>query len=125
MSRHVRIKQRIGCDYDFQRLPNELERDIILRVKTYCADIASEFGGEWNEHDGQTIGAMFNEAEDAFALFRFVDEKTGHWLIGYETDDGREWFHILRQMRNQVGSGLLETMRGPFDGHNAAGKEIA
>jgi hypothetical protein len=46
-------------------------------------------------------------------------------MVGYRTDDGREWFHILRQMRNAVGSGLLETMRGPFEGRNAAGREIA
>lgn len=117
MSRHI------GCEYDFQRLPNEQESDIILRVQTYCADLASE-GGDWTEADGIALGKMFNEAEHPFDLFRFVDEKTGHFTVGYRTRDGREWFHILRQMRNQVGSGLLETMMGPFDHHTADGRPM-
>jgi hypothetical protein len=67
---------------------------------------------------------MFNEAEQPYDLFRFVDEKPGHDTVGYKTSDGVEWFYILRQMRNRVGSGLLETMRGPYDGFNASGEAL-
>lgn len=114
------MSKRIGCDHSFQRLPSTQELVIIQRVQSYCADLA-EKGGEWTAEDGIALGNMFNEAADPFDLFTFVDEKTGHFTVGYRTDDGREWFHILRQMRNQPGSGLLETMRGPYAGHNAAG----
>lgn len=115
------MTRRIGVDHDGQRLPTEQEAAIIQRVQAFCADIVEKRDGKWTLEDGIALGNMFNESDDAFDLFTFVDEKTGHWMVGYRTDDGREWFHILRQMRNQPGSGLLETMRGPYAGHNAAG----
>jgi hypothetical protein len=49
---------------------------------------------------------------EPFALFRYIDERTGASDVGYRTRDGREWFHVLRQMRNTPGSGLFETMKG-------------
>jgi len=99
------------------------DTEIVRRVQAKCADL-HEQGGNWTTEDGIEIGKMFNESADPFSLFRFVDERTGDPAVGYRTKDGREWFHILRQMRNQPGSGLLETMRGMFDGHSASGDPL-
>lgn len=83
------------------------EGDIIRRVQDYCADI-HEQKRDWTTEDGEAIAEMLRESPDPWALFRFMDEKTGSFMVGYKTKDGREWFHILRQMRNTPGSGLLE-----------------
>lgn len=84
---------------------------IITRVQDYCADIL-ESGCKWTATDGEHVAALFNESDDPYELFRFVDEQTGSVAVGYHTRDGREWFSVLRQMRNTVGSGLLENLRG-------------
>lgn len=107
-------------------MPNEQEAAIIRRVQVFCASLADDQkeGDNWTSDDAVAVARMFNEAPRPFDLFTFVDEKPGHFTVGYQTDDGREWFHILRQMRNQSGSGLLETMLGPFDNHTADGQPI-
>jgi len=87
-------------------LPRE---PLIREIQTYCADI-DEAGRDWTEQDGAHIASLLNKSGDPWGLFRFMDERTGDSLVGYRTRDGREWFHILRQMRNTVGSGLFENM---------------
>lgn len=102
-----------------------LRRDeIIPLIQAYCADIHEkavardeEFGKvdgfDWTRKDAEYIASVLNrDAEgDPWGLFRFIDERTGDWRVGYTTKDGREWFHILRQMRNTVDSGLFENLR--------------
>ena len=90
--------------YDY--CPEE-DRPIIREVQQRCADI-HESGEDWTNEQAAEISAMFCKSDDPWGLFRFVDERTGTMDVGYRTKDGREWFHILRQMRNTVGSGLLE-----------------
>ena len=85
----------------------EADSPIIREVQERCAELA-EKDEDWTEEDGAAIAAIFCKSEDPWGLFRFVDERTGSGQVGYRTRDGREWFYILRQMRNQVGSGLLE-----------------
>lgn len=84
--------------------------EIIREIQDYCADLA-ETGGVWTEANAVAIADLLNEDANPFELFRFIDEKPGDWRVGYRTKDGREWFHILRQMRNKPGSGLLENLR--------------
>ena len=64
--------------------------------------------------DGEYIASLLNRDEhgDPWGLFALLDEQTGSHLVGYRTKDGREWFYVLRQMRNTVGSGLFENLRG-------------
>lgn len=112
-------QKRVGLG-DWARLPNELESDIIRRIQDFCADIAerkedTRFNDDglmfqWTVSDAEQIAGWLNAAEHPWDLFTFIDEKTGHFTVGYETSDGRDWFHILRQMRNTVGSGLFETL---------------
>lgn len=83
--------------------------DIVREVQFICAGIAAS-GARWDAKDGATIAAILNRSDNPGALFRFIDEKTGSSYVGYRTQDGREWFHILRQMRNTPGSGLLENL---------------
>jgi hypothetical protein len=84
--------------------------DIIREVQTYCADL-HQSGEGWTTADGEHVAALLNQDEHPGGLFRFMDEKPGDWRVGYKTKDGREWFHIMRQMRNKPGSGLLENLR--------------
>lgn len=84
--------------------------DIIRGVQNYCADLL-EAEEEWNEADGCIIAGMLNTSDDPWGLFRHIDEETGAIDVGYRTLDGRPWFSVLRQMRNQDGSGLLENLR--------------
>ena len=92
-------------------VPEFVTRDDIIRlVQTYCADL-HESGREWTTEDAEHIAGWLNRDENPGGLFRFIDEKPGDWRVGYKTKDGREWFHILRQMRNKPGSGLLENLR--------------
>jgi hypothetical protein len=86
------------------------EREIIREVQAYCADL-HESGREWTPEDGAHLATIINQARDPWGLFRYMDEKTGASDVGYKTKDGREWFHIMRQMRNQPGSGLLEGLQ--------------
>jgi hypothetical protein len=79
---------------------------IIQHVQAYCANLLEQ--GSWSETDGAAIAEMLNADADPMGLFRFIDEKTGDWRVGYRTRDGREWFPVLRQMRNTPESGLLE-----------------
>lgn len=74
---------------------------IIAQVQNFCADL-HEFGEGWNNVDAKTLASIFNQDRDPVGLFREMDERTGGSGIGYRTRDGRnrEWFHILRQMRN-------------------------
>lgn len=92
-----------------RRLPRH---EIIDLIKTFCADIL-EKGGGWTEEDAIYIASLLNrdEHEDPWGLFQLMDEQTGSHLVGYKTTYGREWFPILRQMRNQKGSGLFENLQ--------------
>lgn len=85
--------------------------DIIREIQSHCADInelPKRNGQKWDVRDGEYIAELFCQDSDPWRLFRYMDEKTGASDVGYKTKDGREWFHILRQMRNQSGSGLFE-----------------
>lgn len=98
--------------------------DIIEAVQTYCADLhaAHEASGgldradgsfAWTPENAAHVAALLNQASgefDPIGLFRFMDEQTGSWRVGYRTRDGREWFHVLRQMRNAREGGLFETL---------------
>lgn len=93
-------------------MPDSMSRyDIIHEIQNHCADLAEL--KTWDTRDGEYIAELFNKDDDPWGLFRLMDEKTGSPGIGYKTRDGtdREWFHILRQMRNQPGSGLLENLK--------------
>lgn len=95
-------------------LPRQaISRDKIIRgIQDYCADLLEQ--GSWNEADAMIVAGMFIASGDPWSLFVYMDERTGAWDVGYETRDGREWFPILRQMRNRSGSGLLEAF-GDYD----------
>jgi len=108
-------------DFDTSWL-TDTDRDIIRKVQSYCADLhAAHIEREdrlgkvdgvkaWKEADAFAIAEMLNQSDHPRRLFTWMDEKTGHSSVGYETIDKREWFHILRQMRNTPGSGLLENL---------------
>ena len=98
------------------------DAEIIREVQTACADIHAEQaerderlgkvdGPAWTGADAVRIAEIINRSKKPRSLFRFMDERTGSSYVGYRTRDGREWFHILRQMRNTRGSGLLENIR--------------
>jgi len=98
------------------------DEQIVRAIQDYCADIHTAKverderlgkidGPAWTGENAEHIAALLNESDNPMGLFRFIDEKTGDWRVGYRTQDGREWFHILRQMRNTPGSGLFENMR--------------
>ena len=104
-----------------RRLPRH---EIIDLIKTYCADLIEtqekrdeEFGKVdgpcWTTKDAEYIASLLNRDEvgDPWGLFRFIDERTGSFQVGYKTSTGREWFPVLRQMRNMPGSGLLENLQ--------------
>ena len=95
--------------------------EIIREIQTYCADLheaqvvrdekfGKVDGPAWTTEDGAYIARLLNQDSDPWGLFRHMDERTGGSDVGYRTRDGREWFYILRQMRNQVGSGLFENL---------------
>jgi hypothetical protein len=87
--------------------------EIVRDVQEACAELAereAQTGERWNTTDAANIAHMLNASPRPRSLFRFIDEKTGSPEVGYRTRDGREWFHILRQMRNMRGSGLLENL---------------
>jgi hypothetical protein len=85
------------------------DAEIVRQIQDNLADIHEE-GRDWNRGDATFVAALLNKSADPINLFRFMDEKTGSSYVGYRTRDGREWFHILRQMRNTPGSGLLENL---------------
>jgi hypothetical protein len=89
--------------------------EIIRAVQDYCADIAEREQGDhprqWTLADAEHVAELLNEDPQPWGLFRHIDEQTGASDVGYRTRDGREYFHVLRQMRNTPGSGLLETLR--------------
>lgn len=88
--------------------------EIIDAVKDYCALVAERETSErhkWTSEDGEQVARLLMLDSEPFALFRYIDERTGASDVGYRTTDGREWFHVLRQMRNTPGSGLFETMQ--------------
>jgi len=93
-----------------------LTREQIIReVQDYCADLHEAQqqgipGHAWSTKDAEHVASLLNRDADPVGLFRFIDERTGDWRVGYRTRDGREWLHILRQMRNTRGSGLLENL---------------
>lgn len=92
------------------------DTDLVRQIQAICASIAerteyttnvtllpSDREGPsalWGDDDVAAIAAVFAESQDPRGLFRFMDEKTGSMDVGYRTRDGREWFHILRQIRN-------------------------
>lgn len=95
--------------------------EIVREIQSYCADLhdadkdrdAAWGAGNikaWNGDNAAHIAALLNRSAKPMSLFRFIDEKTGSSYVGYRTRDNREWFHILRQMRNTPGSGLLENL---------------
>ena len=96
---------------------------IIEAVQDYCADLAeankaedAKVAGErgWTTENVAHVAELLNQASGEFTpvgLFRFMDEQTGSWRVGYRTKDGREWFHVLRQMRNTREGGLFEALR--------------
>jgi hypothetical protein len=79
---------------------------IIGAVQSYCANIAERDTG-WTTDDAAQVAAFLNEDDDPYELFRLMDET----MSTRRTSDGREWFYVMRQMRNTVGSGLLENLR--------------
>jgi hypothetical protein len=91
------------------------DASIVREIQSYCADLEEAQqqgipGHAWNKANAEHVASLFNRSENPVALFRFVDERTGSHYVGYRTRDGREWFHILRQMRNTRESGLLENL---------------
>ena len=94
------------------------DENIVREVQTYCANLHDDNRTRvhpdrqaWGHADAVHIAALLNKSDDPINLFRFMDEKTGSSYVGYRTQDGREWFHILRQMRNTRDSGLLENLK--------------
>lgn len=95
-------------------------QEIIEAVKDYCADVGARDAEDdatgrwpgylWGITDGEHIAGLLNQDDDPMGLFRFIDEQTDDPTVGYRTRDGREWFFVLRQMRNTAGSGLLENL---------------
>lgn len=81
----------------------------IKEIQHFCADLA-EFDQGWNNTDAKTLASIFNDYDDPVGLFRYMDERTGASDVGYTTRDGREWFHILRQMRNDPDCVLLDEL---------------
>lgn len=92
------------------------DQDLIRELQECCAIIEERdetflptpIRGEkreqiWSDWDVIEVARIFNRSEDPISLFRFVDERTGDFRVGYKTRDGREWFHVLRQMRNSSG----------------------
>lgn len=104
---------------------SKLERkpryDIIREIQNYCADLheaqvardekfGKVDGDAWTTKDGEHVASLLCQDADPWGLFAYMDERTGASDVGYKTKDGREWFYILRQMRNRVGSGLFENL---------------
>lgn len=100
-----------GAVYEVPAEPRS-DYDVTQDVKNYCADVAEREPGEngkvWTVADGVYVAGLFNQAKEPWGLFYDVDAGSG---VG-RTLDGREWFHVLRQMRNTPGSGLFENLRG-------------
>jgi hypothetical protein len=86
--------------------------DAIRRIQDHCADLL-ERDWAWTEEDAREVAEMFVATGDPWGLFIYMDERTGAWDVGYRTRDGREWFPILRQMRN--GSSVLLRSLGSYD----------
>jgi hypothetical protein len=76
------------------------DQDIVRELQTFCADIHEKKQQQWTDEDVRTVVGLFSRSKDPKSLFRFMDERTGTSYVGYRTPDNREWFHILRQMRN-------------------------
>ena len=83
---------------------------IIAEVQNFCADLAEL--KDWNNTDARTLARIINQDSNPWDLFRLMDEKTGSPGIGYTTRDGtkREWFHIMRQMRNDPECPFLDEL---------------
>jgi hypothetical protein len=99
------------------------EGEIIREIQDYCADLMENWRNVerdpsgnvvdcWTRKDGEHVASLLNKSLDPWGLFVYMDEKTGSSDVGYRTRDGREWFPILRQMRNRLNSGLFENLRG-------------
>lgn len=76
------------------------DEDRIRQLQELCAGIHADKRQEWDDDDVRAVVAILNSSDEPRRLFRFIDERTGTSYVGYRTRDGREWFHILRQMRN-------------------------
>lgn len=103
----------MGVTTDGFVVTNDRE-EIIREIQNYCAGLLEERTKLRMAH-GMIVAELLNQDDEPMALFRFIDERTGDWRVGYRTQDGREWFPILRQMRNTVGSGLFESLRSSQD----------
>lgn len=99
--------------------------EITREIQNFCADIYEQAvereekfgrvdGNDWTQKDAEHVAYLLNQSDDPWGLFQHIDERTGGSDVGYRTRDGREWFHILRQMRNQRGSGLFENLPGRY-----------
>lgn len=90
----------------------EEDENRIRAIQLMCAAIAerkawytpSVIGSDrkalWNDQDVEAIVKVILGSPKPMSLFRFMDERTGSMYVGYRLKDGREWFHILRQIRN-------------------------
>ena len=122
MPRSIRKEyDRLGMSEYYDYVLGE-DAEIIREIQAYCADLHEahveheERLGRvdglkaWDAENAAHIASLLNRSPKPMSLFRFMDERTGSSHVGYQTRDGREWFHILRQMRNTRGSGLLENL---------------
>jgi hypothetical protein len=109
--------------YEYSEYILDADVQIVREIQDYCADLHDEFVEReerlgrvdgvkaWTEENAEHVAALLNRSKHPRSLFRFIDKKPGNsTYVGYQTRDGREWFHILRQMRNTRGSGLLENI---------------
>jgi hypothetical protein len=86
------------------------DEELVREIQALCADI-SESEKDWTDADVIAVTSILNRSAKPRSLFRFIDERTGTSYVGYHTRDGREWFHILRQMRND--SALFHELLAP------------
>jgi hypothetical protein len=83
--------------YDYILIEDE---GLVREIQNLCADIAARTSPKWGDVDVIAVTSVLNRSPRPRSLFRFIDERTGSSYVGYRTRDDREWFHILRQMRN-------------------------
>lgn len=119
---YVAADENHAVQFEAEPMTND---EIIEAVQNYCAELHAahvereeqygrvDWQKAWTGEDAKHVAGLLNQASgefDPWSLFRFMDEQTGSWRVGYRTKDGREWFHILRQMRNTREGGLFETL---------------
>jgi hypothetical protein len=90
------VSEQIDLYYNYILREDE---ELVREIQALCADI-SESKKDWTDADVIAVTSILNRSAEPRALFRFIDERTGSSYVGYRTRDDREWFHILRQIRN-------------------------